>query len=215
MKLPVAPQIILDLIQQAYDATNDIYYTYDAESSVLAFRGTEDIKDWQVDALAVPQHYDLQIGTFTIHGGKVHAGFLRRWEQIRGSVFTAIGTTPRPIIITGHSLGGAIATLCAIELRALDWQVQLVTVGTPRVGNSEFARMLDHNLKNYVRIEHWLDPVPWIPRIFGWSHAGKRKYVGFLHFRWPLVRNHFLESYRKALKIADNRKQAAAIKALQ
>lgn len=49
-----------------------------------------------------------------------------------------------PIMVTGHSLGGALAMLAAYELTLAGYPVELVvTFGTPRVGNSVFAASYD------------------------------------------------------------------------
>jgi hypothetical protein len=51
------------------------------------------------------------------------------------------------IVFTGHSLGGALATLSAAkfaEERAIEWSdIQIITFGQPRVGNIPFANYLN------------------------------------------------------------------------
>jgi len=190
---------LINLIQEAYDAPNDVYFVL--RDGVLAFRGTEDLSDWMVDAEAIKREYALSLSTFAVPGGKVHAGFLRRWEMIRSAVMAVLGQ-PQPLTITGHSLGGAMAALCAIELDAKGWPVQVVTFGAPRVGDSDFVRLLDHNLNNYTRIENWADPVPWVPTYTrGWRHAGKMRVVGSPAnlAKWPYTKHHALSEYRKAV----------------
>lgn len=47
------------------------------------------------------------------------------------------------IIVSGHSLGGALAVLCALDLhRTYNKVDRLTTIGQPRIGNSEFANYL-------------------------------------------------------------------------
>jgi hypothetical protein len=95
-----------------------------------------------------------------------------------------------------------MAALAAIELDAAGWPVQVVTFGAPRIGDSDFARLLDHNLHQYTRIENWCDPVPWIPTYLrGWRHAGKMRVAGSPAnlTRWPYTRHHALDAYRKAV----------------
>lgn len=54
----------------------------------------------------------------------VHGGFLSAYDSIRPQIFmlvdaiTESGTSEAPwrVHVTGHSLGGALATLCAYEL---------------------------------------------------------------------------------------------------
>ena len=53
------------------------------------------------------------------------------------------------ILITGHSLGGSLATLCAKETAEFASQsnkrinVEVITFGAPRVGDSSFATCID------------------------------------------------------------------------
>ena len=51
------------------------------------------------------------------------------------------------VIIIGHSLGGALATLAAVDLvPRLDIRSILITYGSPRVGNKQFSEYVDKNL---------------------------------------------------------------------
>lgn len=191
---------LIDRIQEAYDAPNDVYFVL--RGSVLAFRGTEDLEDWMVDAQAIKREYVVTVKSFSAPAGKVHAGFLRRWEMIRSAV-RAILREPQPITITGHSLGGAMAVLCATELDALGWPANLVTFGCPRVGDADFVRLVDRNLPGYQRIENHGDPVPWVPTYTrGWRHAGTARMVGSPAnwLRWPQTQHHALVAYREAVK---------------
>jgi hypothetical protein len=101
---------------------------------------------------------------------KVHAGYANAYgivrERVESDVLERVkrkieeekeerkGTTssslsPPRVVITGHSLGGAMATLCAArlgnnaELKKLGAKVSLVTFGQPRVGDSNFKALFD------------------------------------------------------------------------
>lgn len=44
------------------------------------------------------------------------------------------------IIVTGHSLGGALAVLCSLDLKnSFNRNIYVYTFGQPRVGNKKFA----------------------------------------------------------------------------
>lgn len=191
---------LLDLIDAAYDAPNDIYFGL--KDGILAFRGTEDMADWMVDASVLRTDYTLQTEELSIPAGRVHTGFLRRWEAIRPLVFEALGPKPYPLTVTGHSLGGAMAALCAIELDARKWPLRVFTFGAPRIGNSDFVKFLNQNLRDYTRVENWGDPVPWVPTYTrGWRHAGTSLAVGnpLNLLKWPHTQHHGRDAYRKAV----------------
>jgi len=109
-----------------------------------------------------------------IPGALVHGGFLAAYMSIRDVVVKAGLELSKkypdyPIIVTGHSLGGAIATIAAAEL-AIKAEVQnpveLWTFGSPRVGNPAFANYLDEKyLDKSFRVTHNRDPVPRLPPV--------------------------------------------------
>lgn len=193
----------LDLIQRAYDASNDIYF--ECGEGCMGFRGTEDRADLIADLGVAKVPYDLQMGPYSLPVGQVHAGFLRRWQVIKPLIFAKYGPPVAPgsvITITGHSLGGAVAVLCAIEMKMVGWEVELITYGCPRVGDWQFARLLNQNLKAYTRYENWGDPVPRLPSRFRWKHGGKCNSLGSVWnlFRLPWHKHHFMSAYRAALE---------------
>ena len=90
------------------------------------------------------------------------------------------------MIVTGHSLGGALATLAAADIRKIDdpWyseNTELYTYGSPRVGNEATARFLTKQSNYSYRVTSMHDPVPRIPSVF----------LGYWHMQpeyW--IRNH-------------------------
>lgn len=103
------------------------------DKAVLAFRGTEsdDPTDLVIDALFLPEAWEA--------GGKVHTGFAKALEYVWSQILPHLQALNKPILFTGHSLGGALATLAASNSRPQT----LYTYGSPRVGDSEFCRSLD------------------------------------------------------------------------
>jgi hypothetical protein len=76
--------------------------------------------------------------------------------------------------ITGHSLGGALSTLLAVELEALGFRIARVTTfGSPRVGDWRFADYYDEKLGDRThRFTHAHDAVPSLPpRLLGYHHV--------------------------------------------
>lgn len=78
------------------------------------------------------------------------------------------GDPPNRIHVTGHSLGAALATLCALHAAALcekmgvHCPIDLYTFASPRVGNPAFAKVCREKL-NAFRIANSEDVVPGIP----------------------------------------------------
>uniref|UniRef100_A0A0E0NV07 Fungal lipase-type domain-containing protein n=1 Tax=Oryza rufipogon TaxID=4529 RepID=A0A0E0NV07_ORYRU len=72
------------------------------------------------------------------------------------------------IIVTGHSMGGALASFCALDLAITHGgnNVYLMTFGQPRVGNAAFASYFAKYVPNTIRVTHEHDIVPHLPPYF-------------------------------------------------
>ena len=114
-----------------------------------------------------------------VDGCELHAGFKVAWDEVQNAVVdnvrAARETYPSyKTIITGHSLGGAVATIAAAYTRdALGADdIDLYTYGSPRTGNKAFAAGVTEQAGLEYRITHTDDPVPRLPPIFiGYSHV--------------------------------------------
>ena len=151
---------------QAYVMGND-------RTIVIAFRGTEmkKLQDWRTD---------LKAGFTPECGGNVHRGFQTAIDHIWESLVVTIlkfRTKNQKLFLTGHSLGGALATLSAIRLVKSGQPVNaLYTYGSPRVGNrdfrSEFNRLLLDRAFRFVNDEDGVARLPM--KALGYCHVGQK-----------------------------------------
>jgi triacylglycerol lipase len=163
--------------------------------AVLAFRGTEsnDPDDIIVDAQL--QLKDKGWGdTAKVHGGFKKA-LIGEKDVIKNKVLTAVDAldSNKPLFICGHSLGGALAVLCADLLRAERPKIiiaAIYTYGQPRVGDDDFAKVIDKPYGGrHFRFVNNRDGVPRAPVGGGYSHSGRVAYfndVGKLRMDPPL-----------------------------
>ena len=149
------------------------------EAIVVAFRGTQPNRpmDWFVDLRATRGHWDHSIG-------EVHDGFYRALRKVWGVALPKGEVLPRRLVnrgsktiwITGHSLGGALAELCAAQAMFVSKiPVQGVyTFGQPRVGNKDFAAAVNEKLGSGIfRFVNDRDIVPRVPLFtMGFCHYG-------------------------------------------
>lgn len=127
--------------------------------TVVAFRGTESDKfeDLVSDLSTLPVAHP--------GGGRVHRGFWRAYEPIRERLAALVAPRDATLLITGHSLGAALATLAAADLTP----AKLVTFGSPRVGDAAFAaRLAGLVIRRYVGCCDVVTRVP--PEQFDESH---------------------------------------------
>jgi hypothetical protein len=135
-------------------------------TSYLAYRGTEPgkLRDIATDARFRPVRW--------VDGGWVHAGFAAAeaalWPRV-GEWVAGLGSAP--LVITGHSLGAAMATLTAARLR----NARLVTFGSPRVGNGAFAALFaGRDARRYVDCG---DLVEDLRAPLGYRHLAGERYI--------------------------------------
>ena len=157
---------------QAYVATSD-------DAVVVAFRGTESpdslegVKDWLLtDALNLLVLPDGRFGTDLSAAGvgaRFHRGFCAALESVWDAVYAAVkaelDVSDRPLWITGHSLGGALALLSAWLFQRKFVPVHaVVTFGAPMIGNLTVAQAYERELAGKVfRYNCCDDPVPLLP----------------------------------------------------
>jgi Lipase (class 3) len=136
------------------------------ETAIIAIAGSESIVDWLIDGSA------WKTDAF---GAEVHAGFLTEHEKIWPQVHELLRRYPAgsKVTITGHSLGGAIATLLGYAaVDELELVPDVITFGSPRVGNWKFSRKFNKMVPNSLRVQHHDDLIPRVPKL-GYVHVNQ------------------------------------------
>src|SRR5690606_22477001 len=110
--------------------------------------------------------------------GRVHRGFKREVDDLWPRLEQALMHDDRALWFAGHSLGGAMAAICACRAKLSSINAipsGLFTFGSPRIGDRRYV--------NYVRLNYcrWVnnnDVVPRVPPSFlGYRHAGQEIYL--------------------------------------
>ena len=148
------------------------YIIANQHDCIVACRGTEpnEWNDIKADANAL---------TIVIENvGRVHRGFNSEVDHLWPKLEAALRENEKPLWFTGHSLGGAMATICAGRCKLSEISSNpesLFTFGSPRVGCKRFI--------NFVKLPHyrWVNNndivarVP--PRWMGYRHSGRELYL--------------------------------------
>lgn len=131
-----------------------------APEVVIAIRGTETIAEWVSDANALQVDFPVMASPLY---PKVHRGFAEIYNTLRtadGLLVKHHAALARAnVVVAGHSLGGALATLLAADVGA----AELVTFGGPRVGNADFCACAAKRIGRVERFVNLRDPVPKVP----------------------------------------------------
>jgi triacylglycerol lipase len=146
------------------------------EIIVVVFRGTQHVLNWWTN---------MNVAWTPLKGGvRVHTGFAMAYKTVRDPLFAAVErllvAKQRPVYITGHSLGGALALMATSELAnhpdadVRDSIAACYTFGCPKAGDRSFDQYVKVPL---YRVTNGVDLVPAVPPVFsGYKHVGDTRY---------------------------------------
>jgi predicted lipase len=159
------------------DTQGFIWYHEGIGELIIAFRGTQQSKDWLTDFNA--------FHTVFPYGNKdtkiqVHRGFMNAYLKVRPKIHKYVSMLNKSLkfeaIIAGHSLGGALATLCAVDLQYnFNFPILCLISGNPMVGNKYFVKSFNKRVPKTIRTYMRRDIVPNLPP----SWFQQRKYHGY------------------------------------
>lgn len=149
-------------------ASSMIGYVVSTEDvTVIAFRGTDfpEVSDWMANLGRTP---------FETEHGTIHKGFYKAYESLQPQIMTVLkDKKPKHLWITGHSLGGALALVCAYDM--IDFQGRqvdgLITFGQPMVVRRNLASHLENVLAS--KFAHFVNNSDVVPRVPpSYEHCG-------------------------------------------
>jgi triacylglycerol lipase len=207
-----------------------VFYGYvavggDPKTAVVAIRGTESNMEWWDDF-----HWDLVPFTEVANGGNVASGFYDIYKsigtmapgeqasasapsafaaEVKEAATSGLGTgldpSKLPMVVTGHSLGGALATLLVADLTAnQSMKPQAWTFASPRVGDSGFAACYGDLSTVSWRIYNQVDVVPYFPVDITDSYQSVTTGYAINSFgkaKWSLSCAHSLNTYMHVLSL--------------
>lgn len=158
---------------------------------VIIFRGTDSICNVAED-LRISQVSLTNKSYKSYKEAKIHEGFMNVYRslryELRKTIFDILTKNKNynTIFITGHSLGGALANLCTVDMNfyynegdgknivSNGLEFNLVTFGSPRVGDHTFANYINGipRMKRNIRVIYQDDIIAQIPVTEDYVHAG-------------------------------------------
>jgi triacylglycerol lipase len=153
------------------DSGAEVYVWGTRYDMMVVCRGTEPTKwdDIQADANA---------WTVAMEIGRIHSGFHGHVDVLWPRIETLLKDNKLPVWFAGHSLGGAMATLCAARCKWSEIESNpraIYTFGSPRVGDRKFVKFLRTRHFRWVNNNDIVPRVP--PRWLGYRHVGKEIYL--------------------------------------
>lgn len=186
---------------------------------VLAFRGTESIRDWIMNVKSRKVSlFDMNImndmnekNKLKLTDIKVHKGFYKQYQGLYPDIidyFEINKDKLKKFYCIGHSLGGALANIASVDLkmRFKDLECECYTFGAPRTGNKLFSKVFEKLVSKSTRAVYDDDIVPRIPGYWrGYRHCGtklkfKDKKIGFFKkilnwIKFDFIEDHNIDNY--------------------
>jgi len=158
---------------QGYIARDDL-----AKRIIISLRGTQSFPNVLVDAMAFMSPTGVIANCTSC---RIHSGFYMAWQAVERTIKRAFQAQLRAfpdyqVLITGHSLGAAVAALLGLSYEMRGEDPVVITFGQPRVGNPAFAEHINTVLVDkgkLIRVTHGNDPVVHVPwQAWGFKHHG-------------------------------------------
>lgn len=141
----------------------------DRDHVILAFRGSHEDREWM---------RGLSYGQIRSGEGRIHGGLSESLDEVWRDILSAFydaNVHDKTLWLTGHSIGGSLATLAARRLYDEGFPVHFAcTFGAPRVLDPVAARAYPVPLYRFVNNEDLVPDLPWPSLTDRYEHAGKR-----------------------------------------
>lgn len=188
----------------------------------IAFVGTDSFKDVYLDM----ESHCTKINEFGNNGNNdccpcIHSGFLKQYQSVIIQINVVISKILsnnkhiKHVLVTGHSLGGALASIFAtlqndiLKSKYGIEEIITITFGSPRVGNKSFAQIAENKIDVIQRFVYKHDPVPTMLNAPRFWHIGNetrlgenkiwKHFSGFILFDIFFVKDHEIENYKDEL----------------
>ncbi|WP_071517990.1 lipase family protein [Geitlerinema sp. PCC 9228] len=149
----------------------------------VVFRGTDEAEDWRTNTRLAQTLWKTRQGEESPYypSGMVHRGFAAALDRIWYPISERVNwfrDQNQTLWVSGHSLGGALASLSLARFREENIDVRgAYTFGQPRVFNRRFAKQLDADFQSkYFRFVNNNDVICRVPFLFNYAHGGTLRY---------------------------------------
>ena len=155
--LPERSPFVEELSIHKWGNHASIYRMHDGSGpTVVCFRGTKRTRQWIMNAVVRPHRWRRFRLADDPETAFVHSGFYVILKRLWPKLNATLHCLPRPWIFTGHSLGGALATLAG----ALEQPDLVCTFGAPKVGNADF-----YSLRSAAACWRFVNAKDLVPRL--------------------------------------------------
>mmetsp|Transcript_7682 Transcript_7682/g.11630 ORF Transcript_7682/g.11630 Transcript_7682/m.11630 type:complete len:277 (-) Transcript_7682:65-895(-) len=156
------------------DVLGYVGFSHKQQLIAAVYRGSSNLRNW-IDNL---EYTKIPYSLYG-NGAEVHHGFYKAYESLSGSMVPEVEKLHErypsySVVVSGHSLGAAVATFLTAELQAKGIVTNPIQYdyGRPRVGNKQFATQFGNRISSTYRHVNNRDIVPTLPpESFGFHHS--------------------------------------------
>ena len=164
-----------DTFVESADTGAQASVTLDGTQAIVCFRGTNCLNDWRhnLSLSRVP----FLSRKHTKPSLEVHSGFFIAHNSVKAKIYAKLNEMINAgkcdsVLFAGHSAGATLAAICAFDFQNdKKLKLEVVTLGSPKVGNAAFATDFNAHIK-CTRIVNDNDGIPLAPLFGGYHHVG-------------------------------------------
>jgi triacylglycerol lipase len=170
-----------------------IFWNEQTGEAIFSFTGTERKSLWQADARYQQQECS-GLNNYS-PGMLMHSGFYGVYTAIREQLWEWYDNNKiwlRHLFITGHSLGGALSSICAFDFAGIEAQIINYAFASPRVANVEFADIFSKLVPQSLDVVNFDDIVTQLilAQLFSYTYETLGQLTPFRASLGSLSRNH-------------------------
>ncbi len=189
------------------ESDTELFIKYDSKKEILhiVFRGSDSRVDWKQNFRFMTVAYGNKKSKI-----RIHKGFYKKYQSVRDLIHALLQYylekyMPAKIFVTGHSLGAALAQLCAVDIqynfqKNSAFDLVCYAFGSPRLGNRYFVKSFLKRIVNFRSFRNGCDIVTYIPFLFGYRETGKLTQIGKRQI-FQCIKDHepgrYLEEFHK------------------
>lgn len=148
-------------------------------------------KEWPIVLNFLPDEFE---------GISVHSGFAKATNQLLPHIKKFISKYDNPVILTGHSMGGAIATLASLSVSGC----KVVTFGSPRaVAHESISAFSDIEMIHYMIDTDFVTHLPWWMYARPGNHVVKVRNLQWLRF-WDSHKLYTYSAFMMPMIVGNN-----------
>lgn len=203
-QIPPSFKLVTPFEATVFSKQNLFGYIIESDTTIIiTFRGTQTEREWLAD-------FDIQTIKFPYVSKEcfIHEGIFKIYQSCRDTILTHLNklSPEKEVLITGHSLGGALSTLLTLDsIHSTKFtNIQHCSFASPKVGDIHFKKLFHNTVTSSLRFVNIYDLIPLLPPSLTKSnkptYTHTKELKSFAYDAGSLKLNHKIETYKKGIE---------------